>query len=162
MASGILSAVPVEDVSQLSALLVLVLNILVNSVCSSECFVLDLARRATEVTASVFDFLMSEAIPVAGSAKRARSWSQVVTAIFTILTCENPFKDAVRHLPVRLLRYRIKQGPRSGWEGLDHNLAQLFDSTQAATPLSTDIYIVSQVLQSESGGEEGKELQVRP
>lgn len=86
----------------------------------------------------------------------------MVTAIFTILTSENPFKDALRHLPVRLLRYRIKQGPRGGWEGLDHNLAQLFDSTQAATPLSTDIFIVSQVLQSENGGEDRKEFQVIP
>jgi hypothetical protein len=155
-------ALTLDNTSQLCGLLGLLLNIVINALSpplTCHCFLLDLVRRATETAALLFDFLISKSTNAA-SIKRAQSLQHVTLTISAILSSEIPCVDAVASLPLRLLRYRLEQGPRDGWDDLDLDLAKVFDTTRTATPSRLDLDGIVDILRAETWGDAGARLRV--
>jgi hypothetical protein len=125
-----------------------------------QCFVPDLARRTSETAAPLVDFLLSHNTSGAASKKQARYLLPVVIAIATILSSTSSLQGPVGILPHRLLRQRLDQGPREGWDNVDQLLAKLFEFTTLASPLKVDVISTIDILRLETWGNAGLQLRV--
>jgi hypothetical protein len=87
--------------------------------------------------------------------------AQIVTAAISLSSTPVYLAGASNNLPCRLLRYRLEEGPKPGWERVDLTLHTIFDMSGVISPSKADIFAILNTLRTENWGDEGEELWVR-
>ena len=67
----------------------------------------------------------------------------------------------MKNLPYRLLRYRLEEGPKVGWQPLDLAFRKMFEKPLVILPAKADILAILDTLRTENWGDEGDDLRVR-
>lgn len=152
----------VETMSQFPVFLATVLEVLAHAVCPpvlSQWFLIDTARRISEATRFLFDFTLSPACSTT-SVNRAHSLLKLVSAATLLNSLPSSLGGGLSDLVLRLVRYRLVQGPKAGWDEIDPVFAKILESSNIPSPSYTALDELLSLLQAEQWGEAGKDLRV--
>ncbi|KAJ7784097.1 hypothetical protein B0H16DRAFT_289727 [Mycena metata] len=146
------------SVGDLPTFLSTTLAILVHSVCPpllSQWFMTDLIRQMGETVGKAFAYCLSPSCAAPGE-RRATALMKLAA-----LSSLSPnFSHYIPNLLFRLLRHRLLEGPAVGWEVIDSQMPNLFQSPNFTAPARADFMEILAIIGTEAWGEMGNDLRV--
>lgn len=127
----------------------------------SQWFLQDCIRRINEAARKVFEFCLSPTLSL-GNVTRAKALVRVLTCLSFYVSVPHPMdhRTALSDLPHQLLRRRLMEGPKEGWEHVDAFLPSSFESPMFKPPSRADFVEILGLLRAEQWGDGGADLRV--
>jgi hypothetical protein len=86
---------------------------------------------------------------------------EILTSSSILISTSTGFEATIRNLPLRVLRYLLKQGPKPGWDGVNAALEQAMNVPYTAPCTKADVLFIIENLCAETWRDSGNELLVR-
>ncbi|KAJ7755825.1 hypothetical protein B0H16DRAFT_705798 [Mycena metata] len=146
------------SVGDLPTFLSTTLAILVHSVCPpllSQWFMTDLIRQMGETVGKAFAYCLSPSCAAPGERR-----ATVLMKLAALSSLSPNFAHCIPNLLFRLLRHRLLEGPAVGWEVIDSQMPNLFQSPNFTAPARVDFMEILAIIGTEAWREMGNDLRV--